>query len=356
MNSKRAVLEAVYRLYEHSQFSMAGAVAFSFLVSLFPFCILLAALSGIFGGPDLAKSAIDHLFQVLPPDVAKALVPQVESIMTSSRIDLLTLGGAITLFFATSAIETLRAALNFAYRVRETRNYFVCLGLSMLHVCVTAVVLLVLTWTALVAPSIAALVQSDALNSFLSSSWVQSGALYIIAGVVTALQLFAMHLWLAAGRRSLGEVWPGILLTVVLWLALGTAYSYYLGYSNYTRFYAGLSQLMIALIFFQLTAVIILLGAELNRGLMAFQDMRDDQRNKNNDAQGKGTLSPEDTPANSRRADGIRRKSRARHGADQEGIHPWHSVSTPDRKPSTGVFSMPRWRRLSPSKAGRRSR
>ena len=274
MNSTRAFLEAVYRLYEHSQFSMAGAVAFSFLVSLFPFCILLGALAGILGGAELAKTAIEHLFQVLPKDVAEALVPQVEAIMSNSRIDLLTIGGAITLFFATSAIETLRAALNFAYRVKETRNYFVCLGLSMLHVCVTAVVLLVMTWTILVAPNLATLIKSQLLVDFLNSSWVQSGALYVIAGLIIALQLFAIHLWLAAGKRRIVDVWPGIALTVLLWMALGTAYSFYLGYSNYTRFYAGLSQLMIALIFFQLTAVTIILGAELNRGIMALKGLR----------------------------------------------------------------------------------
>lgn len=274
MNSKRALLEAIYRLYEHSQFSMAGAVAFSFLVSLFPFCILLGALAGILGGPDLAKIAIGHMFQVLPPDVAKGLVPQVEAIMSSSRIDLLTLGGAVTLFFATSAVETLRTALNFAYRVTETRNYFVCLMLSMLHVCVSAVVLLALTWTLLVAPGLASFIKSEIISEFLNSSWVRSGALYAIAAAIVALQLFAIHLWLAAGKRRLADVWPGIVLTILLWLALGTAYSFYLGYSNYSRFYAGLSQLMIALIFFQVTAVMIILGAELNRGIMALKGLR----------------------------------------------------------------------------------
>ena len=61
-------------------------------------------------------------------------------------------------------------------------------------------------------------------------------------------------------------------------MAAGWAYSIYLGYSNYTRFYAGLSQLMIALIFFQLTAVIIILGAELNRGLIEFKKMREKRK------------------------------------------------------------------------------
>ena len=50
-------------------------------------------------------------------------------------------------------------------------------------------------------------------------------------------------------------------------------YSYYLDLSDYSRFYAGLSQLMVALIFFQMTAVIVILGAELNRGILELKRM-----------------------------------------------------------------------------------
>ena len=275
MTNTRTLLVAIYRLYEHSQLSMAGAVAFSFVVSLFPFCILMGTLAGLlFGGRDVAQTAVEQLFQILPQDVAKGLAPQVEEIMTKSRIDLMTIGGAITLFFATSAVETMRAALNYAYRVRETRPYLLCLLLSMLHVFVTAAVLLVLSWTTLVAPNLAKIVKSDLLTAFLNWSWVQNGLLYGISAGVIALELFTLHMWLAAGRRTVRQVAPGVALTLVLWTTLAGLYSYYLGFSNYTRFYAGLSQLMIALIFFQLTAAVIILGAELNRGLIEFRRMR----------------------------------------------------------------------------------
>lgn len=274
------IIAAVYRLYQHSQFSMAGAVAFSFVVSLFPFCILLGSLAGILGGRELADVTVTQLFQILPQGVAEGLAPQVEEIMTKSRIDLLTIGGAITLFFATSAIETLRAALNFAYRETETRPYVACLLLSMLHVCITAMVLLILSSTMIVVPTLAQQFDAPLLQSFLESAWIQSGILNAIVAVVIAAQLFAAHLYLAAGKRTFKDVWPGIALTVILWLAAASAYSYYLGFSNYSRFYAGLSQLMIALIFFQLTAVVIILGAELNRGLIQLRKLRNGEELK----------------------------------------------------------------------------
>lgn len=265
------LLESIYRLYEHSGFSMAGSVAFSFVVSLFPFCIFLGALASIFGGRELADQAVAQLFQVLPKQVAEGLVPQVENIMGTRRIDLLTFSGGLALFFATSAIETLRAALNGAYRVMETRPYPLCLLLSTGFVFVSAASILVLTWAVVVGPTIAEQFEPSWLKNLLDSSWLDTTQRYLLAGGVIAAQLFAFHLWLAAGKRRIRQVWPGVALSVVLWLTLAALYSYYLNFNDYARFYAGLSQLMVALIFFQFTAIIIILGAELNRGLMQFK-------------------------------------------------------------------------------------
>jgi membrane protein len=267
MKRYRTVLEAIYRLYAHSGFTMAGAVAFSFVVSLFPFCIFLGALAGIFGGRPLAAAAVAQIFQIVPQRVAEGIAPQIESIMSSTRIDLLTVSAGLSLFFATNAIETLRAALNGAYRVTETRPYFVSLFRSMLFVLVSAVSMLVLTWAVLVGPVVAHRFEPHFAQTLLRSTWFAATLRYAMAGAVIALQLSAFHLWLAAGKRTLKDVWPGVLLSMCLWLALASLYSYYLNFSDYTRFYAGLSQLMVALIFFQMSAVIMILGAELNRGI-----------------------------------------------------------------------------------------
>ena len=270
------VLKAIYRLYEHSGFSLAGAVAYSFIISLFPFCIFLAGLAGLIGTPELAKDAVTHLFDILPRDVASVLAPQVVSIMSNTRIDLLTVGGGIALFFATSAIETMRAALNSAYREHETLMYPLVLMRSMLIVLISALSMLVLTWAIIVGPGIAAKFEPSWLKSLLDSTWMAFGFRYLLAGAVIGTQLLALHLWLAAGHRSVRDVLPGVALSTFLWVAVAGLYSYYLEFSDYSRFYAGLSQLMVAMIFFQVTAVIIILGAELNRGLIELKKLRSD--------------------------------------------------------------------------------
>ncbi|MDX2159177.1 MAG: YihY/virulence factor BrkB family protein [Hyphomicrobiaceae bacterium] len=258
---------ALMRLIDDGGFSMAGAIAFAFLLSLFPFCIFLGALAGTLGGRELAAEAVAQLFQVVPDTVAKALAPEVEKVMGQSQYGLLTVGAGVSLFFATSAIESLRAALNVAYGVREGRSALWCFLQSILFVFATAAGMLAIAWGIVAGPALVA------ARNWAPGVWLLDHGLlspvsrYTIVVAVTMAQLFAYHLWLAAGRRSLWDVWPGSLLSVALWILAAWIYSWWLTVSDYSIFYAGLTQLFTALIFFQVSGAIMIFGAEYNRAL-----------------------------------------------------------------------------------------
>jgi membrane protein len=268
------IWRALFRLYEDSGFSMAGSVAFSFVLSLFPFCIFLGALAGVFGGKELAAAAVKQLFDVLPNNVAAALAPEVNHVMGQSRIGLMTLSAVAALFFATSSMESLRAALNVAYRVHDERNYFFCLGRSALFVMVGAMAMLVMAWAVVIGPVVASKFEGIGLKFLLDSSGLAWLMRYTIAVSVIMGQLIAYHLWLVGGRRRLAEIMPGVILSTVLWVLIAALFSRWLEWNNYARFYGTLAQLMSALIYFQVTAMIVMLGAEINRGLIEIRKMR----------------------------------------------------------------------------------
>lgn len=268
----RTIVAAVRAVYADSGFAMAGAVAYSFILSLFPFSIFLGALAGVFGGEERAKEGVKQLFEIVPGPVAQALAPEVMEVMGRTRFDLLTYGAFISLFFATSAIESLRAALNVAYRQKETRPYPVCLLQSAAFVILSAVGVLVLTWGVVVGPEMVARIKPAWLLWLADHGWLSLVVRLFIVAAVIGIQLLAYHLWLAAGHRRLADIWPGVLLSVVLWLLAARLFGTWLTFSNYSRFYAGLASIMAALVFFQISAVIILLGAELNRGLMEIRN------------------------------------------------------------------------------------
>lgn len=270
----KTVVAAVRAVYADSGFAMAGAVAFSFVLSLFPFCIFLGALAGLFGGEARAKEGVKQLFEIVPAPVAEALAPQVMEVMGRTRFDLLTFGAFIALFFATSAIESLRAALNVAYRQKEVRSYPVCLLESTVFVILSAIGMLVLTWGVVVGPELAARIKPPWMLWLADAGWLPLIVRFGIVVVAIGVQLLAYHLWLAAGRRRVADVWPGVLLSVVLWLLAARLFGSWLSISDYSRFYAGLTSIMSALVFFQISAIIIILGAELNRGLIEIKDRR----------------------------------------------------------------------------------
>ena len=264
----KSIIQAFYALFADSGFAMAGAVAYSFVLSFFPFCIFLGAMAGYFGGEALAKQAIAQLFELVPAPVAQAIAPEVMAVMGRSRFGLLTVGALIALFFATSAIESLRAALNVAYRVKERRSYLWCLMESMLFVVVSAAGMLVLTWGVVVGPQVAARLKPDWLLWLADTTWVALLARYAIVVAAIGLQLVAYHLWLAAGQRRLADVWPGVVLSILLWVIAAQLFASWLTINDYSRFYAGLTRIMSALVFFQVSAIIVIVGAELNRGIV----------------------------------------------------------------------------------------
>jgi membrane protein len=264
----KSIAQAFYQLYADSGFSMAGAVAFSFVLSLFPFCIFLGAVAAQIGGEALARQGVERLFEIVPAPVAEVLAPEIMAVMGQSRFGLLTFGVLIALFFATSAIESLRAALNIAYRVKEGRSYLRCLLQSSMFVMVSALGMLVLTWGVVVGPEVAARFKPAWLQWLADEGWVPLVFRYTIVVAAIGLQLLAYHLWLAAGARTFSDVWPGIVLSIVLWLLAARLFASWLTISDYSRFYAGLTRIMSALVFFQVTAIIIIVGAELNRGIL----------------------------------------------------------------------------------------
>jgi membrane protein len=259
---------AFHEMFADSGFSMAGAVAYSFVLSLFPFCIFLGALAGYFGGEALAEAAVQQLFQLAPATVVEVIAPEVMRVMGQSRFGLLTFGALIALFFATSAVESLRAALNIAYRVKEKRSYLWCLAQSALFVILSAVGMLALTWGVVVGPQMAAGLKPSWLLWLTDQGWTALVGRYAIVVIAIGGQLLAYHLWLAAGTRGLGDVLPGVLFSLLLWIAAARLFGSWLSISDYSRFYAGLTQIMSALVFFQVSAIVVILGAELNRGIL----------------------------------------------------------------------------------------
>lgn len=269
----RPWVDAMNRLVYHDGLEIAGSMAFSAVLTLFPFLIFLFAIAAFFHVEDAARDAVSFVFGPLPEQVKAALTLPLAEALSIRSPDLLTLSAGIALWSASNGVESLRTGLNRAYQAAETRH-IVLRRLQSLAVVIigTLIALLIgyltvwsaVAWaTAKAAMPEAAQQAADAIAGYASTR-------YAIAGGILFLSLALAHLLLPGGRRGLAEILPGVLVTTGAWLAMAAGFSYYLAhFDSYAVVYGGLGGIAAAMVFFYFSAIVILFGAELNRALQA---------------------------------------------------------------------------------------
>jgi membrane protein len=262
------MLDAFRRFNADDGWAIASHIALSALMSLFPFLIVVTALAGFFGSKQLADEVARILLDTWPSEVATPIATEIRNVLTTTRRDVLTIGVALAIYFASSGIESLRIGLNRAYDVSETRNWLLLRLESIAYVIFAALALLALAFLIVLGP----LVFATALRY---APWLEpleatfTFVRFAIAALVMVVALVVAHKWLPAGRRRFFSIVPGITATLVMWLASGIAFGRYLAsFANaYVTTYAGLASAMIALVFLYLTASIFIYGGELNAAI-----------------------------------------------------------------------------------------
>jgi len=263
------VSEAYTRLRDADGLALAGNIAFCMILALFPFLILLTALAGFFGNEALAQTVVDYLLSVMPKELATPVAPEIHYILTAQRTDLLTLSVALTLWTSSGAVESVRVGLNRAYGFTEQRPYWLRFLQNVAFVIGGAVVLLVLATSIVFGPVLWAKAVHffPAIDRF--STWFHL-LRYPVSLMLMATALVSAHLFLPVQRHPLHELWPGIALTLVLWLGAAQGYAEYLStFSTIAIMYAGLAGIIIALIFLYLSGALLIWGGEINQVLIA---------------------------------------------------------------------------------------
>jgi membrane protein len=267
-------VDAFWLFLADDGWAIASHIALSALMAFFPFIIVLTALAGVFGSETLADTAAEILLAAWPKEVAGPIADEISRVLTGGHGGVLTIGVALAVYFSSSGVESLRIGLNRAYDIQESRSWWLLRLESIAYVVVGAVGLITLSFFVILGPL---LVQTIFLYVPRLAPFAQivTFARLAAATVVLVTTLVVVHLWLPAGRRRLREIAPGVIATLLLWLAAGTLFGRYLTkFANaYTTYYAGLASAMIALVFLYYSASIFIYGGELNTALRRRRDL-----------------------------------------------------------------------------------
>jgi len=249
-------------------FIHAGNLAYITMLALFPFFIVMAAIFSVIGENGQLDASINGVLTALPPRVAEVLAPVAHDAVNARHGSLLWIGGLFGLWSAASLIETIRDILHRAYGTQPTRAFW-RYRLSSTGMILLAVLILLVSLSGQV---LIASVQEVLFALFPGIDAPRAGIL--ISHALTALTLYGSIYTLfytltpSAYQKPIYPRWPGALLVTVWWVLVAVALPRVLHtFFRYDLTYGSLAGVMIALFFFWLVGLGMVMGAELNAAL-----------------------------------------------------------------------------------------
>ena len=249
-------------------FIHAGNLAYLSIVALFPFFIVAAAVAHLFGQSQDAMLTVANVLRRLPPNVAETLREPISEVLTVRTGPLLWVGGVIGLWTAASFVETIRDILRRAYGVKFCAPFWEY-RLGSILLILGAVLLLMIAFAASTSLTIAQHLLLEWFP-FASGLGTRLGLYRLVPAVTLFLTFYGLFLALTPARyRKRGcRKWPGALFVTAWWLATVEVLPVALGMlGGYSLTYGSLAGVMIALIFFFVIGLGVVIGAELNAAL-----------------------------------------------------------------------------------------
>jgi membrane protein len=243
---------------------MAAQLAYYFFFALFPALLFAIALASYFPVERLIDDIIAMLGGIAPPEVLSIVTQQLLKISQGEQGGLLTLGVLVALWSTSAAMTAIIDTLNRAYDLEEARPWWkvrltavgLTLGVSLFILVSFALVILGPT----AAEWIAA--RTPLGEAFVWTWWILQWPL-VFALVATGIGIT----YYFAPDAEQDWVWltPGSLVATSLWLIASLGFKYYLAtVGSYTETYGAIGGVMVLMLWFYLSGLVILVGAEMN--------------------------------------------------------------------------------------------
>jgi membrane protein len=244
---------------------LAAEMSFYFVLSVFPFLILVAALVGTlpFTG---AWSQVLKWIMLYFPQQAQSLIFDMILHITDGRKGFFPIGILGTAWAASSGLMSLMGALNRIYEVNETRSYVRRLALAVLMVVVLALLLL---------STFGLLTAGDWLDQRLAARSGVAAALvlwrlvrWIISLVLIGVGIALLDRNMPNLRRPWRRITPGVAFIILGWLLSSVGFNLYAQHlASFNKTYGVLGVFVMLMVWIYIASIITLAGAEINSEL-----------------------------------------------------------------------------------------
>ncbi|HEY8556464.1 MAG TPA: YihY/virulence factor BrkB family protein, partial [Actinomycetes bacterium] len=241
---------------------LSAGVAFYALLSLFPAIIAGVSIYGLVADPATVRDQIANLTKLLSPETATLVGQQLVQVTSGANgaLGFATVVGILTaLWSASSGMKALITGVNLAYDETETRKFVKLRGLALLLTLGAMLLMGVALVTIVGYPPIA-----DTLPTALR--WLVAIVRFVILGGLLVVGLAVLYRY-APDRDQPKWSWVswGSGIAALLWVLATIGFALYANFfGNYNKTYGALAGVIILMFWLFLSALVVLVGAELN--------------------------------------------------------------------------------------------
>jgi membrane protein len=257
---KRTVREAI----DDDVLSLSAQQAYYFFFSLFPAVLTLISVASFFPLANLTDDVIRTLGRVAPGDVLRIINDQIAEISNRNNGGLLTFAFLLTLWSSSGAMVSIINTTNAAYDITESRPLWKVRVVAALLTVGLAFFILVSVALVVVGPELAARA-ADALHVGPAFSWTWTILRWPVVFALVATGVATVYYFAPDAEQDWVWLTPGAVLATGVWILTSIGLRMYLHLAgSFNETYGAIGAVMVLLLWFHLTAVAILLGAELN--------------------------------------------------------------------------------------------
>jgi membrane protein len=259
----RVMMRTVTEFVDDEMSTYASALAYQMLFSLFPFILFLIALIGFLHLPDFFSWLRLQSELVLPPQALEQVNPVIDQLQ-QSKGGLLSVGIVIALYTASAGVRLMMSAMNAAYDVVEGRPVWKRFPLSIVYTVGIAGMLLVAAALMVLGPQVMGWIAAQVgLEDFIVTVWTIARWPVIVILMMVAVAL--IYYVMPDVKQEFRFITPGSVLAVVVWIIASLGFAFYVKtFANYNAMYGSIGAIIVLLLYFYISAAVLLLGAEMN--------------------------------------------------------------------------------------------
>lgn len=241
----------------------ASALAYRAIFSLFPFLLFLIALLGLLDLQNFFIWLREQVSLVLPPDALELVNPVIDE-MQDQKSGFLSFGILVALWSASIGVRSLMNAMNKAYDVEEGRPAWKLMLLSVVYTIGLALILLSTAALMIIGPQVMEwLADQVGLKEIVVVLW--TWLRWPIVVVLMMLVVAVLYYVTPDVEQKFSFITPGSVLAVIVWIAASIGFGIYVqNFGNYDATYGSIGAVIVLLLYFYISAAVLLFGAEMN--------------------------------------------------------------------------------------------